>query len=91
MGDYDQELVVSPKELCEYLTIAETKIQQAESLGKHFIARGIKKRRRSETPLEEIVSGDEIRYMELEDRAVKRTADNDPDYEDTSSVKSSSQ
>ncbi|ORX95175.1 hypothetical protein BCR34DRAFT_579473 [Clohesyomyces aquaticus] len=81
----DQELVVSAQQLCQYLTAAESKVQQAGSLGKHSIAPGVKKRKRSETPPEEIASGDEARYIKQEERAAKRMADEDPDFEDTSS------
>jgi hypothetical protein len=44
----------------------------------------VKKRKRSKTPPEEITSGDETRYVKQEERAAKRMADEDPDYEDTS-------
>jgi alkylated DNA nucleotide flippase Atl1 len=33
------------------------------SLGKHSIAPGLKKRKRSETPPEQIASGDEAKYV----------------------------
>lgn len=69
--------------------MAESKVQQAGSLGKHSVAPGVKKRKRLETPLEEIASGDGVRYAEQEERAVKRIADTDPDYEDISLIKSS--
>ena len=84
IGDQDRELVVSAEQLCQYLTAAETKVRQLGSLGKHSIAPELKKRKRSETPPEEIASGDERRYVEQEERAAKRVADHDPDYEDTS-------
>ena len=77
-------MVVSAQQLCQYLTTAETKVQQAGSLGMHSIAPGVKKRKRSETPAEEIASSDEARYIEQENRAAKRMADDDSDYEDTS-------
>ena len=91
IGDYDQELTVSSEQLCEYLTVAEAKMQAVESLGQHAIGPGVKKRKRSETPPEQIAPGDEARYRELEERAVKRLAENDSDYEDRSSIKSSSE
>jgi len=84
MGDQAQELVISTKQLCQYLTAAETKGHQAGFLGKHSLAFGVKKRKRSETPPEEIALGDEARYTEQEERAAKRIADDDPDYKDRS-------
>lgn len=88
MGDYDQELVVPPKQLCEYLIVAETKAQRAGSLSKHHIPPGIKKRKRSATPPEELLQDDVARYTELEARAGERTGESDPDYEETSSTES---
>jgi hypothetical protein len=41
------------------------------------------KRKRSETPPEKITSDDEAKYVGLEERAAKRIADNDPDYDNT--------
>jgi hypothetical protein len=83
IGDKGPELVVSTQQLCEYLDAAETMAGRSESLGEHSIGPGIKKRKRSETPPEEITSGDESRYVAQEERAAKRMADCDPDYEDT--------
>ncbi|KAF2176017.1 hypothetical protein K469DRAFT_743120 [Zopfia rhizophila CBS 207.26] len=88
IGDQDRELVVSAQQLCQCLTAVETKVQQAGSLGKHSIASGVKKRKRSVSPPEEINSGDEAVYVKQEERAVKRMADDDPDYEN---IKSSSE
>jgi hypothetical protein len=42
---------------------------------------GIQKRKRSGTPPEAIASGDGARYVKQEERAAKRIADDDPDYE----------
>ena len=53
---------------------------QLESLGENVIPLGIKKRKRSETPPEEIGSSDETRYVEREKRAEKRVAYRDCDY-----------
>ena len=53
------------------------------SLGKHSIAPGIRKRKRSETPPEEIAPSDEAKYVDDEERAAKRLTYDDPDYEDT--------
>ncbi len=82
--DRDQELVISAKQLCEYLSAAETKVEKLGSLGKHSIRPGLKKRKRSETPPDKIILVDEARYVKQEERAAKRLADDDPDYEDTS-------
>ncbi|KAF2788691.1 hypothetical protein K505DRAFT_366255 [Melanomma pulvis-pyrius CBS 109.77] len=90
IGDEDRELVVSTQQLCEYLNVAETMVGRLESLGEHSIAPGLKKRKRSETPTDQITSGDEATYVRQEERAAKRMAKDDSDYEDTS-VKSSSE
>ena len=66
IGDEGRELVVSAQQLCEYLDAAETMVGQLESLGEHLIAPGLKKRKRSETPSDQITSGDEARYVEQE-------------------------
>ncbi|KAF2726979.1 hypothetical protein EJ04DRAFT_539181 [Polyplosphaeria fusca] len=63
IGENDQDLMVSAEQLCDYLTAAEKKVQQLGSLGKHSIAPRVKKRKRSETPPEEITSSDEARYI----------------------------
>jgi len=82
-------LVVTTQQLCEYLDAAETMAGPLESLGEHSIAPGLKKRKRSETPPDQITSGDEARYVKQEERAAKRMADDDPDYENTSMGSSS--
>lgn len=76
----DQELSISTQQLCEYLTAAETKVQQRESLSKQY---------RSQTPPEIIASVDEAKYTEREQRAVNRSSDDDSDYQDTSSASNS--
>jgi len=88
MGDEDTEICISGIQLCQYLAAAESKVPRAQSLGKHSLAHEVKKRKRSETPPEEIRSGDEARYIEREKRAAKHTADHDNDYKDISSTKS---
>jgi hypothetical protein len=85
MGDEDTFIHISGTTLCEYLNAADSKEEQA--LGKHVFAREIKKRKRSETPPEEIRAGDEARYAKEEERVAKR-ADRDMDYQDKSSTKS---
>src|SRR5689334_4961606 len=84
LGESDRELLVSAEQLCNYLEAAENKAQHPRSLGKHSIAPMVKKRKRSETPPEEITSSDEARYTEQEEREAKRVADSDPDYEELS-------
>jgi hypothetical protein len=83
--------VVSAQQLCQYLTAAETKVRQLGSLGKHSMAPGLKKRKRSETPPDHIASGDEAKYVDQEERALKRMADDDLEYENTSMISSSSE
>jgi hypothetical protein len=88
-------LVVSAEQLCQYLTAAETKVRKVQqlrsrSLGKHSIVPGLKKRKRSKTPPEQIASVDEARYVEQEQRAAKRIKDDDSDYENTSITSASS-
>jgi hypothetical protein len=85
MGDEDTEICISGIQLCQYLAAAESKARGAQSLGKHSFAHEVKKRKRSETPPEEITSGDEARDVKDEQRAEKRTAGRDHDYMDTSS------
>jgi hypothetical protein len=80
LGDEGRELVISTRQLCEYLDAAETMVGGVELLGEHSLHPGIKKRKRSETPPEEINSGDEARYVEQEERAAKRIAEGDSDY-----------
>jgi hypothetical protein len=50
----------------------------------HSIAPRVKKRKRSETPIEKIASSDEARYIKQENRAAKRMVDDNSDYKDTS-------
>jgi hypothetical protein len=63
---------------------------QLDLLREHTLAANIKKRKRLETPPEELGLADEARYAQLEVRAAKRMAEGDSDYHDTSSVTSSS-
>ncbi|CAI6226660.1 unnamed protein product [Periconia digitata] len=80
LGDEGRELVISTRQLCEYLDAAETMVRGVELLGEHALPPEIKKRKRSETPPEEINSSDEARYVEQEERAAKRIAESDSDY-----------
>jgi hypothetical protein len=88
LGDQNREIHISSQQLCRFLAAMESKVQQVGSLSKHSIAPGVKKRKRSETPPEEIASSDEARYAGQEERAAKRIADYDSDYGDISSIKS---
>ena len=90
IGDEDREVVISGQRLCQYLAAAENKVRGMGSLGKHRIAPGLKKRRRSDTPPEQIGSGDEAMYVEQEQRAARRIAENDLDYEDMPTTSTSS-
>ncbi|KAF2844474.1 hypothetical protein T440DRAFT_473377 [Plenodomus tracheiphilus IPT5] len=87
VGDKDQDpwICISGEQLCQYLDAAESKVKAA--VGKQSLAKGIRKRKRSETPPDEIRADDEEEYAEEEKRAAKRT-DYDPSYEDSSSIKS---
>ncbi|KAF2105498.1 hypothetical protein BDV96DRAFT_509271 [Lophiotrema nucula] len=82
IGDTDRELVITTQQLCEYLDAAETRVAGLKSLSKHSLAPGLKKRKRSETPEDQITSDDEARYAQQEERAAKRMAQEDSDYED---------
>ena len=59
IGDQDQGVVVSAQQLCQYLAEAETMAAQELLVGKP-LAPGLTKRKRSETPPEEIDPGDEM-------------------------------
>jgi hypothetical protein len=84
-----REIIVSTHELCDYLSAAEDKMCREGSLVRHFIPAGVKKRKRSITPPDVMVSADEAKYVEEEEREAKRVARNDSDYENTSSNSSS--
>jgi hypothetical protein len=84
MGNLDRELDISAQQLCEFLNAAEVKVRQKGSLSRDLLPVGVKKRKRSETPSEEIASADEARYVEQEERATKRIAEGDSDYENIS-------
>jgi hypothetical protein len=88
MGEEDTFIRISGSKLCEYLNAADSKEEKA--LGKHVLAIEVKKRKRSETPPEEIRADDEVRFAEQEERTAKRV-DHDIDYEEKSSTKSLSE
>jgi len=75
-------LLLSTQEPCQYLATTEDKIQGQRVLVKHSILPEGKKRKRSETPPERMASDDKARYVEQEERAAKRIADDNPDYKD---------
>ncbi|KAF2804388.1 uncharacterized protein BDZ99DRAFT_397834 [Mytilinidion resinicola] len=79
LGDEDAEICISGIQLCRYVDAAESKVRRA--LRKESLADNVNKRKRSETPPEEIQSSDDARYAKQEERAAKRTADHDIDYE----------
>lgn len=81
---------MSARQLCQHLAQAESRAQGRELLVKHTLPSGVRKRKRSETPEEEIASCDEARFLEQEQKAAKRAAINDPDYETTSTESGSS-
>jgi hypothetical protein len=89
LGSDNTEIQITGKQLCQYLAVAESRAQRA--LRKHSFARVVMKRKRSETPPEEMRSGDEAKYAEQEGRAAKRVADDDVDYEDSPSFNSLSE
>jgi hypothetical protein len=84
-----REVILSTRELCDYLSAAEDKMCREGSLVRHSIPAGVKKRKRSITPPDVMVSADEAKYVEEEEREAKRVAWNDSDYENTSSNSSS--
>jgi hypothetical protein len=85
MGKEDAFIYIPRSKLCEYLSAADSKEEQ--TLGKHMLAKEVEKRERSGTPPEEIRADDEVRYVEQEERAAKRT-NHDINYEEKSSTKS---
>lgn len=82
LGKDNRDVVVSAHQLCEYLDAAETMAGRQDLLGEHAIAPGLKKRKRSETPPDQITSSDEASYVEQEERATKRVEEDDSDYTD---------
>ncbi|KAH8723921.1 hypothetical protein GQ44DRAFT_577396, partial [Phaeosphaeriaceae sp. PMI808] len=77
----ERKIKVSTQDICHYLVIAEDKIRRQNTLIKHTVVPGVKKRKRLETPSEEITSSDEARYVKEEEREAKRMADGDLDFE----------
>jgi hypothetical protein len=80
LGDVDAPITISAQQLCKFLVEAETKSKQARTGGKHRVAPGVRKRRRSETPPEEIAKADEERYKNQEQKVVRRMESQDPAY-----------
>jgi len=81
IGPGDREISLSTQQLCQFLAVAEEKIQGRKALIRDSLP-GVKKRKRSETSPEWMASDDEAWYVEQEKKAVKRVAEDDPDYED---------
>lgn len=81
---------MSAQQLCQSLGEAELRTQGRKLLGKHTVPVGMRKRKRSKTPEEEIASGDEARFLKQEQKAAKRAAIDDLDYETTSTESGSS-
>ncbi|KAF2793378.1 hypothetical protein K505DRAFT_244518, partial [Melanomma pulvis-pyrius CBS 109.77] len=55
IGNEDAEICISRRKLYQYLTEAESQVQEIKSLGtKHSFAHEVKKRRRTENPVKEI-------------------------------------
>jgi hypothetical protein len=84
MGEEDTFIYTPGSKLCEYLYAADSKEEQA--LSELVFVKEVRKRKRSETPPEEIRASDEARYVEEEERAAKRP-DHDMDHRDESSTK----
>lgn len=80
LGGLDKTIVISAEKLCGCLRTAEKKYHQEGALSEDTLPKGTKKRKRSETPPEEITSSDEARYVIQVERAEKRIAHDDPDY-----------
>jgi hypothetical protein len=79
LRDEERELVISTRQLCEYLDAAEA-MGGVESLGEHSLRPGIKKRKKLKIPPEELKSSNEEKYIEQEKRDAKRIADDDCGY-----------
>ena len=80
MGDLNQELAIFTQRLCEILRAEEVNIRRTESLSQDPVPSSVKKRKRSETPPENLVSSDEAKFVHLEKRTAKRIAENNPNY-----------
>ncbi|KAL9616344.1 MAG: hypothetical protein Q9160_008787 [Pyrenula sp. 1 TL-2023] len=89
-GVGDREMSISTGQLCQYLAAAERQMQGQGSSVKRHLPPGAKKRKRSETPAEEIIFNDEAWYAEHEERDAKRAEVDDYDYEDTGTTGPSS-
>ena len=89
IGDLNQPIIVSSEQLCQYLTAAEAIAQKKNKRIRHSIP-GIKKRKRSRTPPEQMTSDDEAEYVEQEQRVDERMMEDDPDYQHASTESTSS-
>ncbi|KAL1591525.1 hypothetical protein SLS60_011917 [Paraconiothyrium brasiliense] len=80
LGNLDKTLVITAKQLCICLSAAEAKSRREGAPRRDALPQGVQKRKREETPPDQITSSDDARYdMEVE-RAAKRMAHGDPDY-----------
>ncbi|PWY91609.1 hypothetical protein BO94DRAFT_513900 [Aspergillus sclerotioniger CBS 115572] len=78
-ADLDQEITISARDLCDYLNVAESR-QAAQERHEGSVKKmptGTRKRRRAETPPDEINSEDEAVFQPLEESDRKRHRDSD--------------
>ncbi|KAI9764422.1 MAG: hypothetical protein M1840_008445 [Geoglossum simile] len=86
VGSGDREIFVSAQQLCQYLTSAENWIRRRGTLAEESIPPGVKKRKRSRTPPEEMASDDEAKYVEQEQKVAKCMSDDDLEQTSMSST-----
>lgn len=79
-----QDILLSTQELFQLLAAAGSRIRGQKKLVQHSILPRVEKRKRSETPPDQVTFDDEVKDIEHEKRAAKHVADNDPDYENIS-------
>lgn len=63
MGDLDQKLIISARQLCEFRNRAEVRSRRMFLIA-DLLPAGVQKRKRSEKHPKEIASGDDARYVE---------------------------
>ena len=86
-----QEISIPARELCEFLNRAERWFERQKSgtLSKPTVIPGLKKRKRSPTPAEEMRPDNEVRFVEREEKVRRRVSREDPDWEGSKSNTSS--
>lgn len=84
IGDEDKELIISTRELCKFLNLAEAKTERSDTLGEHALDPRVKKRKRSKSTPERLNSDDEARYRREEEKEAERIEKDDMDYKGTS-------